>query len=228
MCIHPLPGFFEPFSAFTHLAGAVFFTGLGFKLVARARGDWKRVAFFSLYAFCAVFLLAMSGVYHMLDEGTTARAVLGRLDYAGIFTLIAGTYTPAQVLFFRGASRWVPLVLMWSLAITGIVLFSVYYQDLSTWLRTGIFLGLGWFAGASGLVLLYRFGPGRVQLLVAGGVAYSVGAVCMGLGWPTLYPGVIGPHEMWHIAVLGAMAMHWRFLLLHAKHPTGGPVLAPV
>lgn len=223
MPVYPLPGFFEPFSAFTHLAGALVFLVLGVKLVRRARGDRARVLFFAIYGFCAVFLLAMSGVYHMMTEETTARDVLGRLDFAAIFTLIAGTHTPAQGLFFRGPTRWLPLGLMWILAITGITLFSVFYHEVSPWLGNAIFLGLGWFAGVFGLVLWRRLGFAQVRLLVLGGVAYSIGAVCMGLQWPTLIPGIIGPHEIWHIAVLIAMSMHWRFLYLHAHYPTSGP-----
>ncbi len=224
MPVHPLPGFFEPFSALTHLAGALFFLWLGIKLLARARGNGLRVFFIAIYVFCTVFLLSMSGVYHMLPGDTIPRSVLGRLDYAGIFTLIAGTHTPIQGLFFRGLWRWIPLALMWGLAITGIVMFSIFYHELPYGLGNAIFLGLGWFAGAFGLYLWWRYGTARMVLLVGGGVAYSVGAVCMGLGWPTLIPGVIGPHEIWHIAVLSAMAMHWRFLYRHAHYPTSGPV----
>ena len=209
--IHPLPGFHEPFSAISHLVGAAVFAVLGARLLLHARGDAARVAFLSVYVACGVFLLSMSGVFHMLREGSTARAVLGRLDLAGIFLLIAGTHTPVQGLFFRGAARWVPFAVMWGAVATGITMFSVFYGRLPHGLGNTVFIVLGWIAGVSGLVVWRRLGTRNVLLLLGGGVVYSVGAILMGIGWPTLLPGVVGPHELWHVAVLSAMWMHWRF-----------------
>jgi len=222
--IAPIAGFYEPFSAMTHLLGAAVFAVLGVVLVRAARGDRLRVACYAVYVVCSVFLLAMSGVYHVLDGGTTGRAVLGRLDYAAIFTLIAGTHTPVQGLFFRGFWRWAPLVLMWSAVATGATLFSVFYDEMDRSLGNAIFLFLGWMAGVSGLIVWRRLGTAQIKLLVGGGVAYSIGALIMGFEWPTLIPGVVGPHELWHIAVLLAMAMHWKFLYRNAHFPTSGPV----
>ena len=215
--VHPVPGFYEPFSAITHLLGAVTFAIFGAKLLYRARGKASRVAFLAVFVFSGVFLLSMSGVFHMLRDGSTARAVLGRLDFAAIFILIAGTHTPIQGLFFRGVSRWLPLVLMWSAAVVGITFFSIYYDDLPRGLGTGVFLALGWIAGASGLVVWKRIGTRHIRLLVGGGLAYSVGAILMGLGWPTLIPGVVGPHDLWHLAVLSALWMHWHFFYRFAR-----------
>lgn len=219
MKVHPLPGFYEPFSAISHLLGAVVFAALAVRLLRRARGNRARVALFAVYAVCGVFLLSMSGVFHMLPEGTRGRAVLGRLDHAGIFALIAGTHTPVQGLFFRGFARWGPIVLMWAAVATGVTLFAVFYHDLPRGLPTSIYLLLGWIAGVSGAIVWRRFGTSQVRLLLGGGVAYSAGAILLGLKWPTLIPGVIGPHELWHVAVLLAMGMHWRFLHRNAHYP---------
>ncbi|QDV09209.1 hemolysin-III related [Planctomycetes bacterium Poly30] len=217
MPIRSLPGFYEPFSSISHLLGAGVFAILGVILLQEARGHRGRMVCLGVYVFSTVFLLSMSGVYHMLQEGSTARAVLGRLDFAAIFVLIAGTHTPIQWLFFRGPARWLTLVVMWSAVATGVTLFSVYYEDVPPALGTAVFLLLGWFAGVCGLIVWKRLGTARIRLLIAGGVTYSVGAILLGLQWPTVVPGVIGFHELWHIAVLGAMAMHWRFFYHFAR-----------
>lgn len=217
MQIHSLPGFYEPFSAITHLLGAGVFAILGVILLQEARGHRGRMVSYGVYVFSTVFLLAMSGVYHMLEEGSTARAVLGRLDFAAIFVLIAGTHTPIQWLFFRGPARWLTLAVMWSAVATGVTFFSIYYEDVPPALGTAVFLLLGWFAGVCGLIVWRRLGTDRIRLLIAGGVTYSIGAILMGLRWPTVLPGVIGFHELWHVAVLCAMAMHWRFFYLFAR-----------
>ena len=217
MQVHSLPGFFEPFSSITHLAGAGVFTILGAILLQEARGHRGRMICMGVYAFSTVFLLTISGVYHMLHEGTEARAVMGRLDFAAIFVLIAGTHTPIQWLFFQGRARWIPLLLMWSAVTVGVTLFSLYYEELPPALGTAVFIVLGWIAGAAGLIAWKRFGSARMRLLIAGGVTYSVGAILLGLRWPDLWPGIFGPHELWHIAVLSAMVMHWRFFYLFAS-----------
>jgi len=224
MQVHPIPGFFEPFGALSHLLGALGFAGLSAVLLRRARGDGARVALLGVFAFTAVFLLSMSGVYHLLPEGSAGREVLGRLDKAAIFALIAGTHTPVQGLFFRGLARWAPLTLMWLAAATGITLFTVFYDSLPQGLGTSIYLFLGWIAAAAGLVVWRRYGAAQIRLLILGGVAYSVGAVLLGLEWPTLIPGVFGPHELWHVAVLAGLGLHWRFLYRNARYPVRGPL----
>ena len=224
MQIFSIPGFHEPFNALSHLLGAGVFAGLAVVLLRRARGDARRVALLAVFAFTSVLLLSMSGVFHMLHEDGSARAVLGRLDQAAIFALIAGTHTPVQGLFFRGWARWGVLAAVWLVAATGITLFSVYYDDLPRGLGTGVYLLLGWIAGVAGLIVWRRLGTRGAGLLIAGGVTYTVGAILLGLDWPVLLPGVIGPHELWHVAVLAALSLHWRFFLAHARQPIDGPV----
>ncbi len=220
--VHSLPGFFEPFDAMTHLLGTAAFGVFTFFLLRQARGDGRRVLAFSVFAGTTLLLLSMSGVFHMLEEGSTARGVLGRLDKAAIFALIAGTHTPVQSLFFRGVARWGVLIAIWLLAATGITLFSVFYDTLPAGLATGVYLLMGWIAGLAGLIAWRRGGAVRMELLILGGVVYSVGAILMGLDWPTLWPAVIGPHGLWHIAVLTALSMHWRFFFLNAQAPMDG------
>ncbi len=56
------------------------------------------------------------------------------------------------------------------------------------------------------------YGLALLRPLVTGAIAYTVGAVVDGVGWPTLVPRVIGPHELFHAAVLCGVAAHWRFV----------------
>src|SRR6478672_10312211 len=99
---YPIPGFSDPFSSLTHLLGAGAFACLTPLLILKGRGDPWRVASLGVFAFSTVFLLAMSGTYHLLSPGTPGRAVLQRLDHAAIFVLIAGTFTPFHCILFRG------------------------------------------------------------------------------------------------------------------------------
>src|SRR5262245_27015252 len=123
--LYHLPGFHEPFSAISHLFGAVLFAFMTLLVLRRGRGDTGRMIYLGVFAFSSVFLMAMSGVYHMMIRGGAAYQVMERLDHAAIFVLIAGTFTPAHGILFRGILRWLPLVLIWGCAITGITLKTI-------------------------------------------------------------------------------------------------------
>ncbi len=210
--LHHLPGFHEPFSAISHLFGAVLFLWLGALLLQRGRGDTSRLIFLGVYVGSCVILLSMSGVYHQMVRGGTAHRVIERLDHGAIFLLIAGTFTPAHGILFRGLLRWLPLVLIWGAAIAGIALKTVFFSDLDEWVGLSFYLIMGWCGAASGYLLYRRFGFRFVRPLLLGGLAYSVGAVAEYFGYPVLIAGVVHGHETFHLAVLMGVLFHWYFI----------------
>jgi len=208
-----IPGFSEPVSSLTHLAGAVVFAILSAFLIARGRGDARRVMSLAVFAFSCVLLLSFSGVYHLLSPGTAARSVLMRLDHAAIFVLIAGSFTPVHVILLRDLWHWHLLAWIWLAAIAGLVLKTVYFEVTPEWLGLLMYLGLGWLGVISTVALARRSGVRFVLPLVWGALAYTIGAVAEFLGWPVLIPGVVGPHEVFHLAVLAGISFHWAFIL---------------
>lgn len=217
MQVYPLPGFFEPVNATLHLGAAAVFTLLGVRLLYANRGDRRRAMLLSVFVVTSIAMLSISGVYHMLAAGGAGRAVMFRMDKAAIFALIAGTFTPAHGLLFRGVFRWVGLLVMWLAASTGIVLVTVFFNSLPDAVTTSLFLALGWAASISMIAAWRRRGFRYIRPILAGGVAYSVGAVMLELSWPTILPGVFGPHELWHIAVITGLGLHWRFIARLAR-----------
>lgn len=217
--ILPIPGFSEPFSSISHLLGAVIgFVGTFF-LVYRGRGNNNRVIGLLIYSFCLVFLFSMSGVYHLLEKGHTPRYVLHVLDYTGIYVLIAGSFTPIHLILFRKLHRWLVLCLVWSLSITGLTLTAVFFDDIPEWLHLTFFLSLGWI-GLFTMYNLYKIHSRKLlNLLVYGGLAYTMGAVAEFLRLPVVWPGVIGPHEVFHIFVLMGAWFHWRLIYKISKYP---------
>ena len=215
--LYSLPGFHDPVSSLTHLLAAPVFLVLSFFLLRRGRGNAARLIFLGIFAFASVFLLSMSGVYHMMESGGTARAVMGRLDHSAIFVLIAGTFTPVHGILFRGWARWGPLLLIWTCAITGITLKSIFLDDLDEGLGLSFFLGLGWIGILSAAVLWQRYGFRFVRLLLLGAALYTVGSVLEYFNWPVLIPGVVGPHELFHVAVLAALGCHWAWVFQFAS-----------
>jgi len=215
---YPIPGFREPVSCFTHLLAAFVFAILSFYLVRRGRGSWNRTASLAVMALSSVFLLSMSAVYHLLGPGT-GRYVMQQLDVAGVFALIAGTVTPVHSILFRGFNRWAPLLLVWSAAATGITLRTIFSESLPSGVGIAIFVLLGWGGLISCILLWRRYGFLFVKPLLLGGLAYTLGAIVLGLKWPILIPRVIGAHEVWHVAVIAGLGLHWKFVFQFA----GGP-----
>jgi channel protein (hemolysin III family) len=210
--LYHLPGFHEPFSAISHLLGAVVFTVLGCMLLFRGRGDATRLAFLAVYSVSCVTLLSLSSVYHMLVNGGTAHFVLGRLDQGAIFVFIAGTFTPLHGILFRGRRRWMPLAFVWTAALLGVVVQAVFPSEFAGWLGVSLYLALGWFGAFSGAMLVRRYGWNFIKPLVWGGIAYSVGAVIHSLDALVVLPRVVHAHEVFHVAVLVGAYFHWRFI----------------
>jgi channel protein (hemolysin III family) len=208
-----IPGFSEPFSSLSHLAGAAVFAWLGVSLVRRGRGDGVRMASLVVFAFSCVLLLSLSGVYHLLSPSGVPRYVLHRLDHAAIFILIAGSFTPVHAILFGGAWRWGMLAIVWTMAITALTLKTVYFDSMPEWLGLLLYLGLGWFGLVSGVAMARRFGFRFILPVVWSALAYTFGALADFLHWPELVPGIFGAHELFHIAVLAGIAFHWKFIL---------------
>ena len=229
-----IPGFADPFSSLSHLLGAVFFAWLTVPTVRRAVRAGRSggaVASLIIFGASAVFLLSMSGVYHLLAPamatgvgsrigmaspqepvGGAARAVLQRLDHAAIFVLIAGTFTPVHTLLFRGVLRWGMLAFIWTLAVLGVVLKSIFFQGTPAALGLWLYVGMGWFGIVAMVAVARRLGFRSVVPLVAGGLVYTAGALVEVIEPPALIRGVVRAHEVFHVAVLAGLGLHWRFI----------------
>jgi channel protein (hemolysin III family) len=225
-----IPGFTEPFSSISHLLGVLVFCAYGIKLMWMARGHLSWIVAVGVFVLSGVFLLSMSGVFHLLDMEGVGRTVLQRLDHAGIFALIAGTFTPAHVILFTGVWRWGFLVVIWSLAIAGITLKSIFFNELAEWVGLMAYLGLGWLGILSAYMTHRLHGLTILQPLLFGALAYTVGAALEFLRLPVVIAGVIGPHELFHVAVLAGLAWHWIFirnLLIMKRGDGAAPEVRP-
>ena len=205
-------GITEPVASLLHFAGAGVATIAAVILIRRGRGHWLRVASLGVFAFSAIFLLCMSGLYHLLSPELPERAFFQRLDHAGIWMLIAGTFTPIHVILMRRGWRWGMLAILWAVALAGITLKTLFFHELSEGAGLSLYLGVGWLGVITLGRLTWERGVRFASPLVTGGMAYSVGAVMEFFRWPVLLPGVVGPHEVLHFAVLSGLALHWSFI----------------
>ncbi|KAA0916579.1 hemolysin III family protein [Dietzia sp. ANT_WB102] len=167
---------------------------------------------------CAVFLatssllFGISALYHRINWGPRAAALMRRLDHSNIFLLIAGTYTPMAVAALSPSTAAILLPLVWSGALLGI-LFRLFWLSAPRWLYVMLYILLGWTAVWFIGDLIHANLAG-VILVVAGGLAYTGGAVVYGLKRPDPSPGVFGFHEVFHTCTVVAFACHWAAMLL--------------
>lgn len=212
--IEPIPwsGIADPISALSHLLGALVFAVLGFALVQRGKGNRLRVASLTVYVTGVVSALLASGLLHLVEPNTELRETMRRVDHATIFFLIAATYTPIHIIQFKGLMRWGVLTLVWIAAVMGIVVKTVFFAGIPEWVGLLLYLGLGW-SGIFSAIELYRAtGLRPLQPLIAGALFYTTGAVLDFLNWPVLIPGILGPHELFHVLVLSGVASHWEYI----------------
>jgi channel protein (hemolysin III family) len=210
--LYHLHGFWDPFSAASHLLGAAAFLVLGVRLVRRGAPERARQAMLAIYAFSCVLLLFISGVYHATTGGGAARALLVRLDHAAIFILIAGTFTPIHGLLFRGVMRWAPLAFIWAAAGAGVIFKTANFQTVPESVGLTLYLVMGWLGIVGGAVLWRRHGFAFVRPLLLGGAAFSVSAMMEFCRWPVVVPGVIHPHDVFHLTVLVGFTLHFSFM----------------
>lgn len=215
----------EVVNVLTHFGGALVFLALTPWLLKKGHGVGSRTVALSVFSLALVFQLTVSGIFHVLEKDSVERTVFQRLDHAAIFTLIAGTFTPIHVILFRGTWRWGVLLFLWICAVVGVTLKSVYFDITPPWLGVSIYVGMGWFGLISAVQLQKRFGTRFIVPLVYGGLAYTLGAICLGVlslaGSPMVVPGFVGRHELFHIAVLTGATFHWLFIYRFAGFDPG-------
>ncbi len=160
-----------------------------------------------IFGLSAVVLFGNSAVYHLGRWSVKVHSILRRIDHSNIFLLIAGTYTPLSVALLPANTAALVLAIVWAGALGGIAL-SVFKPEAPRWLYTPLYIALGWVAFWFLPAFWQTGGPAIVWLLVAGGLSYTLGALCYGLRWPNPWPKVWGFHEFFHTGTLFGYACH--------------------
>ena len=162
----------------------------------------------AVFGLSATLLFSTSAVYHRGTWSSRVNGVLRRLDHTNIFLIIAGTYTPLAVLLLEWPTSRNLLLIVWSGALAGLLM-RVLWLDAPRWLYTPIYVALGWVA----LWFLPDFwrdgGPAIVWLVLAGGLAYTVGAVVYGTKRPNPSPRWFGFHEVFHSLTVAGFTCHY-------------------
>jgi hemolysin III len=166
----------------------------------------------AIYVLGLAGLLGTSALYHRVTwRKPNVRRWLRRLDHSMIFLLIAGTYTPFALLVLSQPLGTVVLVLIWTGAAGGIVL-SLLWPDAPRPVSAAIYISLGWVAIIAMPQLFDRLGALGIVLIAAGGLLYSAGAIVYARRRPDPVPTVFGYHEIFHVLVVAAAALHFAVI----------------
>lgn len=217
-----MAGFREPICSLSHLFGAAIFAVLAREFIRRGRGDRARTACLTGMAGTSVLLLVTSSLYHMCWPGWW-REIMIRADVSAVFLLICGSLTPVYAILFEGKARWIPLTLIWGVSAVGILSRIWSLESSIGPLGVGLFLVFGWGNAYATLVMWRRYGWHFIKPGLFAGLSFTFGGLVLMFHAPTLWHGYIGPHELWHAAVLSGMGFHWRFV---GQFAAGIPPLA--
>ena len=151
----------------------------------------------SIYGFCMIALYSVSSVYHGLRPGM-GKKVMQVIDHCTIYFLICGTYTVIALSAIRPiypTLGWLLLGFEWVMAIIATVLTAIDLKQYRVFSMI-CYIGMGWAIIPFAKVVMQVLTKPGFYLLLAGGIAYTVGAVLYGIGSKKKWM-----HSVFHIFV---------------------------
>jgi hemolysin III len=175
-------------------------------VIAAESGSGWNLASALIYSITLLLEFVASTLYHSLPQ-PRAKHVFKVLDHAGIYLLIAGTYTPFMLVTLRGDGYFWMLALVWTMAAVGIAA-EAFWVYRPRWLSAAVYLAMGWLVVLAIGPLAAHLDSAGVWLLAAGGLAYTLGSVFY------LLNRVPFTHAIWHVFVLGGATCHFLVIAL--------------
>jgi hemolysin III len=195
-----------------HELGFFAAVGLGIPLVLTAHPGRARIAAI-VFALCVAGCFGASALYHRPTWQPNVRSWLARLDHAGVYLLIAGTYTPFGLLVLSRNWAIPVLSIVWTGALAAILL-KLFWLKTPKWLSAAIAITLGWVA-LSAISQLLKLDNVALALVFAGGLMYTIGGVVYALRRPDPYPAVFGYHELFHALTVAAAGCQYAAIAFY-------------
>lgn len=183
-------------------------------MVVRAslHGDAWHIVGASIFGAGLITLYAASTIYHSVRK-PKARQVLRVIDHATIYVLIAATYTPFTLVTLNGWVGWLMFGIVWAFALAGIIL-KLFFTGRYDVLSTLLYVFMGWMIIFAAKPLMENLSADGLMWLVAGGVAYTVGAIVYGIRQ------IKFNHAIFHLFVLLGSFCHFVTVYSYVL-PTG-------
>ena len=192
----------ELINAYSHGLGAVLAFIAAIFLIVKGYGlplgQWISLW---VYGLSLVLLLSSSMLYHFAQD-ERKRYWYKKLDHTAIYYLIAGTYTPFLSIAIPTAKAHHLLIALWVIALIGTLFKLVFIHRFQKVSLAG-YLVMGWLAVLVMDDMQRYLSKDAIQLLIAGGVAYTVGTLFYAL------KNVRYSHAIWHVFVLLGAGLHF-------------------
>jgi len=184
-----------------HEVGFFLVLVLSVPLALTADGGKARLAAI-VFSACLAACFGASALYHRPTWTPAVRSWLARLDHAGIYLLIAGTYTPFGLLVL--SKGWaIPVLAVVYTGAAAAILMKLFWVRSPKVLSALIGLSLGW-VGMIAITQLAKVGAAGLTLVLVGGLFYTVGGIVYALKRPDPRPAVLGYHELFHLCTVAA------------------------
>ncbi len=170
-----------------------------------AKGSLGLVLAVSVYTVGLLAMLGFSTAYNF--AAARWRPLLRRLDHAGIFLMIAGSYTPFTTHNLTGAWAWGMTATVWGLAVLG-ALGKLFLPGVGRRFWILLYIALSWLVVIAFKPMIAHGSLIALVLLAAGGVLYMSGAVFYVRKKLTWFRAV------WHGHVVAAAGVHWAAVLV--------------
>ncbi|WP_347860722.1 hemolysin III family protein [Salimicrobium sp. PL1-032A] len=199
----------EVANAITHGIGAVLSIAMLSLLVTFASmgGNAWKVTAVAIYGATMLLLFLSSTLVHSFPQGKI-KDLFEIFDHASIYLFIAGTYTPILLVPLRGELGWTLFGVVWGAAILGVI-FKIFFVKKFVILSTLLYVLMGWMIVFAWEPLTQSLAQGGVNLLVAGGLAYTIGAVFY------VWRGFTHHHMVWHLFVLAGAVLHFATIFFY-------------
>lgn len=172
---------------------------------------WDYALLGLVYGLTMIAMYSCSSVYHALRPNRGKKA-MRMVDHAMIYPMIAGTISPIAVLVVvpvRPALGWAVFGVAWAVVAAAVPITLTLFNKTKV-TQMILYLALGWMIIVALRVLLQTFDRTGTLLLVAGGVAYTLGAIIYGIGSKHRYF-----HSVFHFFVLAGSILHFFALYLY-------------
>ena len=166
----------------------------------------------AIYGSTMILLYTMSSIYHGLSPKRTSKKVFQILDHCSIYLLIAGSYTPVALCTIRAVSPfygWLLFGVIWGAAALGIALNAIDLKSTKVFSMI-CYLLMGWCIIFKFNLLIEGMHKNGIILLVAGGIAYTIGAILYGIGKKKKYF-----HSIFHLFIVLATLLQFFSILFY-------------
>lgn len=196
----------EQLNTISHGIGALLgIAGLVILLVKQDNTPWSLFSVLA-YGISIIILFTASTLYHAART-ETRKHYFRIVDHVSIYLLIAGTYTPVLLLLLSNSKGWELFWAVWGIAVFGVIL-KLFFTGRFEIFSTLLYLVMGWLIVFDFDALVNSMESGGLMLLIAGGLAYTVGIVFYAIR------RIPYNHVIWHVFVLAGAICHYLMILL--------------